>query len=325
MHSRQDSVVESSVNARVRPSLGGLIAAPFTPFRRDGEVNLATIPRQARMLAHNAVAGAFVCGTTGEGDSLTVAERRRVAEAWLSARPAGLAVIVHVGQASAAEAAGLAQHAAEVGADAIGARAPSSLKGAGAQALVDWCARIAEAAPELPFYYYHIPSVTGLTTPVVEFLEQAAGRIPTLAGVKFTHENLMDYTLSARFAGGRYNILFGRDEMLLTGLVFGARGAVGSTYNYLAPLYHDLIADHEAGRDTAARARQEQVMRIVRLLHRHGGGVVAGKVAMKLAGLDCGPVRLPLRSLTDAEAAQLRAGLEQEGFFKCCSRQPPDA
>jgi hypothetical protein len=53
--------------------LTGLVAAPFTPMNADGSVNLGVIEQQARVLADNKVIGAFICGTTGEGMSLTVA------------------------------------------------------------------------------------------------------------------------------------------------------------------------------------------------------------------------------------------------------------
>src|SRR5437870_3692062 len=76
---------------------------------------------------------------------------------------------------------------------------------------------------------------------------EAKTKIPTLAGIKFTYEDLDDYA-AARAIGGRdYEVLFGRDENLLTGLGLGAKGAVGSTYNYAAPLYHRIIRAHAAG------------------------------------------------------------------------------
>src|SRR3954469_8189210 len=109
------------------------------------------------------------------------------------------------------------------------------------QELVDFMAQVAAAAPALPFYYYHIPSMTGVHIPAAEFLRAAADRIPNLAGVKFTFENLMDYAECVRFSGGRFDVLFGRDEMLLAGLSLGAHGAIGSTYNFAAPVYHRII------------------------------------------------------------------------------------
>lgn len=301
--------------------LSGIVAAPFTPFGADGELRLEMIPRQAALLAHNRVRGAFICGTTGEGASLTTAERKQVAAAWLGCRREGLAVIVHVGHNSLGESIDLTRHAAESGADAIATIAPGFFKPADAAALADWCGRIAAAAPKLPFYYYHMPSMTGCTASVVEFLKLAGPRIPNLAGVKFTHENLVEYTQAVGFDGGRYDLLFGRDELLLAGLALGAQGAVGSTYNYLAPLYHAIIAEFAAGNLVAARAHQLRAMRLIDCLLRYGV-MAAGKAAMKFCGLDCGTVRAPLSSLSAAQEASLRRDLEAEGFLEWCSRVP---
>ena len=301
--------------------LSGIVAAPFTPFGSDGELRLEMVPCQAALLAHNRVSGAFICGTTGEGASLSTEERKRVATAWLAGRKAGLAVIVHVGHNSLTESIDLTRHAASVGADAIATIAPGFFKPADARALVDWCARVAAAAPTLPFYYYHMPSMTGCTASVVEFLKLAEPRIPNLAGVKFTHENLVEYAQAAEFAGGRYDLLFGRDELLLAGLVLGAQGAVGSTYNYLAPLYHTIIAEFAAGNLAAARAHQIRAMRLIDCLLRYGV-MAAGKAAMKFCGVDCGAVRPPLSSLTAARESLLQRELEAEGFLEWCSRVP---
>lgn len=301
--------------------LTGLIAAPHTPFRPDGSVALDVIPPQARLLAHNGVAGAFVCGTTGEGASLTGEERRNVVEAWVAAKPAALSVIVHVGHLSLGEACAFARHAQDTGADAIATIAPSFFKPATVAELVAWCAAVASGAPKLPFYYYHMPGMTGVTIPAADFLSAATNRIPTLAGVKFTHENLMDFGRSTEHSGGKFDLLFGRDEILLAGLAMGARGAVGSTYNFAAPLYLRIIEAFNRGDLVAARRDQARAMEFIVVLDRHGG-LAAGKSVMKLIGLDCGPVRLPLRALSDRDEASLRDGLENIGFFAYASKLP---
>lgn len=305
----------------MKHSLTGLIAAPHTPFRADGSVALELIPRQAQLLAHNRVSGAFICGTTGEGASLTSAERRQIVEAWVKAKSASLSVIVHVGHLSLGEACEFARHAQETGADAIATIAPSFFRPARTADLVAWCAKVAAAAPKLPFYYYHMPAMTGVTISAGDFLAGVNGQIPTLAGVKFTHENLMDFGRSAEFQAGKYNLLFGRDEILLSGLALGARGAVGSTYNFAAPLYHRIIDAFNRGDLAAARRDQSRAMEFIEVLGQHGG-LSAGKTAMKLIGLDCGPVRLPLREVTAAEERSLREGLERVGFFDYCSKLP---
>ncbi len=298
-----------------RFTLPGLTAAPFTPLHPDGALNLDAIPVYAALLAAQGVRGAFVNGTTGEGASLTTEERKRVAEAWRHAAPAGLAVIVHVGHNALGDCLDLARHAAVIGCDAIAALAPSFFKPAGAAGLADFCAPIAAAAPALPFYYYHMPAMTGFHCSVADFLVLAEARIPNLAGVKFTHEDLLDFGLSRQACGGKFDLLHGRDETLLCGLALGATGAVGSTYNYAARLYLDVTAAFGRGDLAAARAAQFRAQRFIATLVRHGGGVVGGKAIMKMCGLDCGPVRAPLEALAPDAARALTQQLRAQGFF----------
>lgn len=299
--------------------LSGLIAAPFTPFNSDGGLALEVIPRLAVRLHGDGVSAAFVCGTTGEGSSLTTEERMQVATAWRQSLPPGLKLVVHVGHLSLGDSRVLARHAREIGTHAIAAIAPGFFKPADASALVAWCREIALAAPDLPFYYYHMPAMTGVTIPAADFLNEADGKIPNLAGVKFTHEDLVDYQGASKAAGGRYSLLFGRDEILLSALQLGAPGAVGSTYNYAAPLYRRLMRAFAAGDVEAARQDQLRAQRFIDIMSRHGG-LPAGKTIMKFVGLDCGPVRLPLRSPDAWSEISFRNELEACGFFEYASR-----
>ncbi len=278
-----------------------LIAAPHTPFRPDGGLNLPVIARQAEHLRRTGLDGVFVCGTNGEGMSLAGDERRAVAAEW--ARAGALPVIAHVGHASQREAAELARHAEGVGAVGVAAVAPFYHRPADEAATVDWLAGVAAAAPRTPFYFYDMPGFTGVRLRTDLVMRLAADRIPTFAGVKFTNPDLV--LLQECVAEGR--VLFGCDELLLAAATLGVTGAVGGTYNLMAPLYRRILAADPA----EARRLQLQAVRIVRVLEQFGG-VAAGKAAMALVGVDCGPARPPLRTV-DAEA--LRVALEQVGFF----------
>lgn len=293
--------------------LRGLIAAPFTAFNPQGDLNLAFIGQQAKWLAANGVRGAFICGTTGEGFSLTTEERMQVAERWVAAAPKELKVIVHVAHNSLGDSRKLAAHAQEIGAFAVASIGPTFFRPASVEQLVDFCAPAAAAAPNLPFYYYHMPAMTGVNLPMLDFLRVGARRLPNLAGIKFTDENLMSYVQCLNFEDGRFNILFGRDEILLAALALGATGAVGSTYNYMAPIYHKVIEAFEAGDMAASRRWQMLSIQIIAVMARHGG-LPAGKAMMKIIGLDCGPVRPPLKNLTEKEFDSLRQELERVGF-----------
>ena len=297
----------------MKTRLSGLIAAPFTAMNADGSLKLALIGAQAAALAESGVNGAFICGTTGEGVSLTTDERLQVAEQWMAVAPPTLRVIVHVGHASILESRKLAAHAEHIKACAFATIGPTFFRATNLEQLVDFCAQVASGAPELPFYYYHMPVMTGADFPMSDFLKLAGQRIPNLAGIKFTHENLMDYSRCLNFEGGRFNILFGRDEILLAALTMGATGAVGSTYNYMAPLYLQMISAFKAGDLEAARRFQSQAIEIIAVMSRRGG-LAAGKAMMKMAGMDCGPVRAPLQNLSPEAIGLLARELESVGF-----------
>ncbi|MHC4982415.1 MAG: dihydrodipicolinate synthase family protein [Planctomycetota bacterium] len=299
----------------------GLIAATPTPMNADGSIRPELIDKQAELLSRNGVVGAFVCGTVGESLSLTVQERMELAEGWVHAAGEGFKVIVHVGHTSIRDCKALAAHAEKIGAWAIAAMAPCYFKPACPDDLAAFFGELAAAAPKLAFYYYHIPSMTGVNLAMVDFFNAARGKIPNLAGVKYTWEDLTDFKLAMDFEGGRYDMLFGRDEMLLSALALGARGAIGGTFNYAAPLYVRMIEAFDAGDMETARKLQKKSIELADCFRNKCASPLAyQKAIMKITGLDLGPVRLPLVDLTDGQFRRLQADLEAISFAQFCCK-----
>jgi N-acetylneuraminate lyase len=141
----------------------------------------------------------------------------------------------------------------------------------------------------------------------------AAERIPTFAGIKFTDENLMEFGNCANADGGRWNMLWGRDEILLAGLATGADGAIGSTFNYSAPVYHRILDAFASGDTSSAMREMRSVRAAVRILIDFGG-LPAGKAMLRRAGIDCGPVRLPLADPSPERIAAMHAALDAAGW-----------
>lgn len=299
--------------------LSGLIAAPFTPLDSADNVAFDKISDIARLYIKNGVAGAFIIGTTGECASLTYEEKRDVIEQWGKDKGENLKVISMLGGTCIKEMKTLACHAQQKEIDGISMLCPYYFKPSSMTDLVEICKIVAASAPELPFYYYHIPSMTGGRFSMLRFLQLAIKEIPTMAGIKYTHYDLLDFQACKNLAGNKYSLLWGTDEALLSGLVAGADGAVGSTYNYAAPLYIDLLKKLENGDLAGARENQQAAVAMVQVLMKYGGGV-AGKGFMKLIGLDCGGYRFPLRSLTDHTIMEMKKDLEGIGFFNFCSK-----
>ncbi|MCK3683210.1 dihydrodipicolinate synthase family protein [Maribellus sp. YY47] len=282
----------------------GLIAAPFTPMDNKGEVVYGKIPDYVGLLEKNKVVGAFVNGSTGEGVSLSQKEKMQITEEWVKAASGKkeLKIINLIGGTSYKECIENAKHSEECGVDAIAMLAPYYFKpGSGGQ-LAEYCAKVAEAVPDVPFYFYHIPVLSGCFVPMYDFLQEASGMIPNLAGIKYTHEDFMDFLSCIHFADGKYDMLWGRDENLLSALVLGARGGVGSTYNYAAPLYYQLIDAFDNGDLAKARKLQQQSIDMIRLLGKYGG-IATGKAYMRYIGFECGEFRLPIKNMS-SEAYQ---------------------
>ncbi len=295
-------------------TLHGLVAATHTPFGSDGQLNLAGVERQAEHFGRVGVKIVFIGGSTGESHSLTVAERLALAKRWSEVvRGTGLKLVVHVGSNCLADARTLAAQAQELHADAIAALSPSYFKPRSLDILVSCCADIAAAAPGTPFYFYDIPALTGVQLPMADFLA-ASDRIPTLAGIKFTNPDLMAFQNCLHAQGGRFDIPWGVDEYLLAAVAVGARGGVGSSFNFAAPIYHRLLAAVERGDLAAARTEQFRSVQLIELLASFGY-MGAAKAVMGFLGVEVGPARLPNGNLTAEQKTRLREHLDQLGFF----------
>jgi N-acetylneuraminate lyase len=282
--------------------LQGLIAAPFTPMYPDGSLNPDLIPAYYQMLKTNGINGAFICGSTGEGVSLTLNEKKVIAEAWgnCTRHDIDFKVMMFLGGTCLADCKELAVHARDVGLYAVSFTAPFYFKPANVEMLARVCEEVAAAVPDMPFYYYHIPVLTGVGFSMISLLEIVDGRIPNFAGVKYTDEDFMDYLSCLHFKNGKYDMLWGRDENMLSALVLGAQGAVGSTYNYAAPLYHALINAYHNNDLEKARKLQQTSIDMISLLGKYGG-IATGKAYMKLIGMDCGDFRLPVKNMTEVQ------------------------
>ena len=298
----------------------GLIAAPFTPMESDGGINFKMIGPYAELLARNGIAGAFVCGSAGEGHSMSVEERMKVGEAWIKESPKGFKVIVHAGANSLPDVKKLLAHAQSAGAFAGGLMAPSYYKPANPKALADYFEEVAKASPELPLYYYNIPSMSGVKFPMIDFLEAVDGRIPNFVGIKYTYEDLMDYSQCLEFKGGKYDLLFGRDEILLCSMTLGAKGAIGSTFNFAAPLYVKIIESYNAGDLATAKKLQLKSHEMIRALFSQDvAALPAQKEVMREIGIDCGDARLPFAKLTTEDRRKIQKAMESTGFeeYRC--------
>ncbi|KAJ8599088.1 hypothetical protein CTAYLR_008875 [Chrysophaeum taylorii] len=285
--------------------IDGLVAAVLSPFDAAQQLNASVVAAQREYLRATGVNYVFVCGTTGESVSLTVKEREALLEAWLQT-DAG--VIAHVGAEAIEDAKALAAHAQARGAIAIGAMPPSYFKPATVEALAHTLAATCAAAPRLPCYYYHIPSMTGVEFAMMDLVSSVeALNVTNFAGVKYTgldtSPGYKDAQRLVDYADGRYEVFGGREEMMLESLAIGIKGHVGSQFNFLGDLYNGVRTsfEHNGLTSVTAPALRALQLRGIAALEAQTApsGVNAQKRFMRYAGVDVGDARLPYLPVTD--------------------------
>jgi len=292
----------------------GSMIAVYTPMKYGSlELDLDRVPAYAAYVAARNITNVMPAGSNGESLSLSVPERKALAEAWSKAGPAnGLTVYMHVGSESLVESMELAAHAASTpGISGILSMTPVYFKPT-VGSLVDFMANISSAAPSLPFWFYHFPDDTGvLPGKAHEFLELAdsTGKIPNLMGIKYTDYNMMDFSLCKQVKGGKYNMLYGRDEQAMAGFLFGAEAAVSSTIGY-APSLREAVQLWASGDQAGAMAKQALNAKLCSFFAQYETKAEnVQKSIMRMTGMDVGPSRLPKQDLSREEYIALEAQL----------------
>jgi len=302
------------------PMFTGIIPALVTPFTAEGKVNVECT---AQLVAHHINSGCggfYVCGNTGEGNQMTVEERKEQTAAVMQAVQASstpVPVLVHVGACPIEDACELARHAKEVG-----AQGTSSVPASGTVEDITAYFTAVGAATDLPFYVYWVPSgVSEMNAgPFLEMMKD----VPNLAGLKYTDKNFFKFqqimALAPKILGRELNCVTGPDEMMVAGLAMGSHGAIGSTYNISIKLNKAIYDTFKSGDVVKAAELQGQSNDFIEVLlqgcecyTKSGLNIIEGLKAIYTArGMDAGSARA--YQLTDENRAALLAAVDALPF-----------
>ena len=256
----------------------GIYPAMVTPLGPDNEVSFRETEKLLAYLLGAGADGVYVAGSTGEGMCMTLPAREALVECIANSLPRGKKLLVHVGTAVVEDAIRLAKHAAKVGAHAV-----SSLPPRGSFAQVrDYYARLADSSP-LPLILYYFPELRpeALRRPD-EILQICA--LQNVIAIKFTDYDLF---LMQQLSSSGTLVYNGRDEVLAAGLLMGASGGIGSTYNLLPELYVALYNQSLRGEWEKARVSQREINRVISILLKYPL-IPAIKAGLGRIGLECG-------------------------------------
>ncbi len=286
--------------------LSGVLTAILTPFDLNGNLALEHFPALLDFQRSAGIDGVIVCGTNGEGTSLSVSERKMALEAVLAHR-GELAVVAGTGAVSITDAVELTRHAADVGADAVLVLPPFFYKNPSAQGLADYFRAVLDAAP-LPNLLYNIPqhSAVPITDEVLALLHSH----PNLAGLKDSSGE-WDSALHYIETYPALQIFAGSDKLASRSFAHGANSISGG-----ANMFPEVVtAIRDAARQglEQANAAQERADAIFAITTRYPF-ISTSKAVIAHRGLPRLGVRPPLVPLSEAQEQSLLAELTRAGF-----------
>ncbi|MCL4852986.1 MAG: dihydrodipicolinate synthase family protein [Bryobacteraceae bacterium] len=284
--------------------LAGLYPAVVTPFRDARSIDLDALAENIQRLLAAGMDGVYVGGNTGEWYLQTLEERKAAARTAIEAARGRGRVLVHVGCNTTEDAVELARYAESAGADGVSSLPPYVARCTGRE-VVNYYRRLASAT-SLPCFIYHFPAITGPLP-----LDTLAA-LPGIRGVKFTDMNLYEMGLLAGRTPEPFLVFNGHDQVLLPGLLMGARGGVGSFYNVYPELFVSLYRSWIAGDIPAAGHYQRQINERIAAVKKYRL-IPALRFLMEAHGLEPGVCREPVLPLSREEQHQLASDLEALG------------
>jgi len=288
----------------------GLWCALLTPLDAAGGVDGARFARHAQALLARGVDGVAPFGTTGEGQSFTVAERIGGTEALLAAGVPGRQVVAATGCAALPDAVSLTRHGVQAGCAACLVLPPFFWKDAGDDGLFAWYARLIDAVndPRLRLYLYHIPHVSGVPLSVDLIARLAAAYPGIVAGVK---DSAGDWNNTAALLARvpQLAIMVGHEPDLPKLMAAGGAGTICGVANVQPALVRALLAPEVTADDMARIATFLEIAFRQPLLP-----AFKAIVAERAGDPGWRAVRPPLVPLGEPERARLFAALRDAGM-----------
>lgn len=279
----------------------GVFVAMNSCYDSVGEISLPAVKKNARFLANSGIQGLYVGGSSGEGFLQSLDERKQVLEAVMEEVGGELVVFAQVGAVSTRDSVELAKHAYTLKVDGMSSVPPFYYKVSDNAVEKHWMAMI-ESAP-IPFIMYHIPATTGFHMSSSLFQRMIAHE--QVIGLKITTASTYELQQYKRIAGEEFTVFNGPDEQYLAGRTMGADAGIGGTYGIMPELFINIERAYVKGDIAEAQKWQFIVNEIIAdLLSVPIFGAI--KEILRMRGLDCGGVRMPLEPISSADRPKVQ-------------------
>lgn len=293
------------------PVFTGNCPALITPFDSFGAINYEAFARQIEFQIENGVDAVCVCGTTGETSTLSIREHIAAVEFVVKQVAGRVKVIAGAGSNDTSAAVYLSQHAEESGADALLHVTPYYNK-ASQNGLVSHYEYIADRV-NIPIILYNVPSRTGVSFTAETY--EILSRNPKINGVKEASGDLSLLAHTRYLCGDDFYIWSGNDNEVVPLMSLGAKGVISVASNIVPTLMVQLSHLCLEGKFEEAAGLQIANMDFIDALFLEVNPIPI-KAAMNLAGMQAGPLRLPLTDMSEPHFTTLKQRMQRKGLIQ---------
>ena len=288
-----------------RMQLSGVFAPVPTPFDDEDRLDIDRLKRSYERFVAGPLSGFVVLGSNGEAALMDDDESDRAVAAAREVIPRGRTFIVGTGRESTLAAIAATQRAAELGADAVLVRTPGFFKSQmTADVFVRHYTAVADASP-VPVLLYNFTAVTGVNLPLAAVARLATH--PNIAGMKESGGDVAQLADLVSGTPASFQVLAGSASTMYVSMCVGVGGAILALAAVVPDLCVRLYTLTRQSRHAEARALQQELVPLARLLS--GYGVPGLKAALRICGIDAGEPRRPLLPVAEEGIAHLRQAI----------------
>ena len=281
--------------------IGRLITAMVTPFDEKGEVDYAQAKRLATALLDSGSDGLVITGTTGEGPTLTAAEKIRLYAEVIEAIGYRGAVIAGTTDNDTAKSIELSTEAASVGADALLLTVPAYNKPP-QEGLYQHFKAIAEST-ELPCVLYNVTSRTSLN--MTDETTLRLSKIDNIVGIKEAGSDLDQITRIIDGAGDDFRVWSGNDDETFSIMATGGYGVVSVLSHLVGNQIKQMMGYLLEGDVEKAAAEHRRLLPLFKVMFTVSNPIPL-KYSLNHVGFNVGPMRLPLVPPDEKSAENIR-------------------
>ncbi len=273
----------------------GCGTALVTPFHKDGKIDYECFIKLIEFQISNGTDAIIVCGTTGEGSTLTVEEKLKLFEVAVKTANKRVPIIAGTGSNSTSFALNLGKEAENCEIDAHLIVTPYYNK-TSQRGIVEHYYTLADNLSK-PVLVYNVPSRTGVNISPETYKTLAMHN--NIIGVKEADSDMSKLAKSIYLTENKLTFYVGNDDLITVASSLGAKGVISVLSNIAPKFTSEMIKAAIRGKTAKSADMQKKAIDLIIALFSDVNPIPV-KEAMAYLGLCENTMRLPLCEMTTA-------------------------